>query len=108
MGNEYIHVIVNLFAVLIIMFGLLYVYKKVRTAKFVGKKHINIVNIVPVGTKEKIILMEVNNTVLLVGATPNHIRTLYVFDEIESIKPGTESQAVKGETFAEAMKSLTN
>ncbi len=83
MASEYAHILFNLLAVLALLLATIFLLKKFRMAKYSGKKHINIINMVPIGTKEKIILLEVNNSFLLVGATPNHIETLYVFNELE-------------------------
>ena len=62
-----------------------------------NNKHIKIINAVSLGTKEKIVLMEVNDVVLLIGATPNHIETLHVFNGL----PKREMD------FAERMAELT-
>jgi flagellar protein FliO/FliZ len=102
MGTEYVHVILSLLAVVALMLGLVFLLKKFKLTRYAVNKHIKIINIVPVGAKEKIILMEVNNTVLLVGATPNHIETLHVFNELES-KP-----LLKKPTFVEQMESLNS
>lgn len=91
MDNMYSQMILNLAIVLSLMVLLMYVGKKLKSRKTSHNKHIKIINVTPIGTKEKIILMEVNNTILLVGSTPNRIETLYVFNELEQPKPTTES-----------------
>ena len=106
MGNEYTHIILNLVAVLVLMFGLVFILKKLKLSKFATNKHIKIINMVAVGAKEKIILMEVNNAFLLVGATPNHIETLYVFNELEPVKSTTDEEVAQKSSFSERMRSL--
>lgn len=86
MGSEYGHIILNLVVVLGLIIFLLYLLKKFKFAKKGGAQHIKIINMVPVGAKEKIILLEVNKAILLIGATPNHIETLYVFNELEALE----------------------
>jgi flagellar biogenesis protein FliO len=56
--------------------------KKFKLANNVGDRQIKIMNAVSIGAKEKILLVEVNKTVLLLGATPSHIETLYVFHDV--------------------------
>jgi flagellar protein FliO/FliZ len=92
MGSEYTHVFLNLFAVIALMGLLFFLMKKFKLAKYASNKHIKIINIVPIGTKEKVILMEVNNTMLLLGATPNHIETLYVFNELMPTEESVEEK----------------
>lgn len=93
MGSEYIHMALNLVAVIGLMLLLAFVMKKLKLPKQIGNQRIKIINTVPIGAKEKIILLEVNNTILLLGATPNHVETLYVFDSLEAVSqfsPSTE------------------
>jgi hypothetical protein len=51
--------------------------------------------------------MEVNNTVLLVGSTPNHIETLYVFNELEYTKPVADTAGKKG-NFSDHLAATLN
>jgi flagellar protein FliO/FliZ len=82
----------------------MYVVKKLKLAKYTQNKHIKVINSVPVGGKEKILLLEVNNTYLLIGATPNSIETLYVFDQLQ--QPQTvDSKDTAKKTFADQMKA---
>ncbi len=89
MTSLYGYSILNLLAVLTFIFVLMYVLKKLKLAKYAQNRHIRIINSVPIGGKEKILLLEVNNTFLLLGATPNHIETLYVFDELKETQTVT-------------------
>ncbi len=89
MTSLYGYSILNLLAVLTFIFVLMYVVKKLKLSKYAQNRHIKIINSVPIGGKEKILLLEVNNTFLLLGATPNHIETLYVFDELKETQTVT-------------------
>jgi flagellar biosynthetic protein FliO len=83
LGNEYSHMAINLIGIVLILLVLMYILKKVRTSKVTNNRDIKIINAVSIGAKEKVILLEVNNTTLLVGATPNQIATLHVFNGSE-------------------------
>lgn len=98
MNNLYAHTALNLLAVLIVFMCLIYILKKIKFGKYSQNNPIKIHNTVPIGTKERVILVEVNNTFLLLGATPNHIETLYVFNELETAK------AASSETFNDKLK----
>lgn len=93
------------------MLGLVFLLRKFKLAKYASNKHIKIVNIVPIGAKERIILLEVNKTILLVGATPSHIETLYVFNELDPAISQSEFiadvDANQKNTFMEKLAALT-
>lgn len=81
MMSEYVHVIFNLFVVVALMYGLFYVAKKFKMVKNPEQGKINIISAISIGTKEKILLVEVNNARLLLGVTAQRIQTLHVFNE---------------------------
>ena len=106
MDNEYFRVIFNLLIVVsLIVISLLFV-KKIKTAKYIGKKNINIVNIVPIGTKEKIILLELNNTMLLIGVTASNIQTLHSYPQVNN--SNQEAVTIDKPNFLEIMKGTIN
>jgi len=83
MESEYLHFGFNLLIVLAFMVGLAFLLKKIKQVKYSGNNHIKIINVVSVGPKEKVILMEANGTTLLIGSTANQITTLHRFNEFE-------------------------
>lgn len=80
-GTTYGQNAIKLIGIIIFILVLMYVLKRLRQTKFADSPEIRVINTVAIGTKERIILMEANNTMLLIGATPNHISTLHVFDD---------------------------
>lgn len=97
MDSEYLYPALNLLGVLVLLLIFIYIFKRIKHARDIKHNPIKIINTVPIGSKEKLILMEVNKAILLVGATPNHIETLYVFNELESEKSvADECSDVKG------------
>ena len=108
MGSEYAHIILNLMVVIALLAVLFFVAKKLKVNKYSENKKINILNAVSIGTKEKILLLEVNNAILLIGATPSHIETLYVFGESESEKIIPEKQTTKRTSFAEHLTDVVS
>lgn len=108
MENVYSQMIFNLAIILTFMLALFYIAKKLKFRKLSHNKHIKIINIVALGAKEKIILMEVNNTVLLIGSTPNHIETLYVFNELEHTKSISDDSQEKKTSFSDHLTATLN
>lgn len=108
MGSEYAHILLNLLAVIALLVVIFYVARKMKLNKYSENKKINIINAVSIGSKEKIILLEVNNAILLIGATPTQIATLHVFEEGDSIRLTAESKVTQEPTFAEHLTNALN
>lgn len=102
MESDYARIIATLLVVLTLMFLVIYMLKKLKLTKGLGNKHIKIINTVPIGTKERLILVEINNVTLLLGSTPTHIETLYTFNEGEPI-----SHSISKKTFADQLANIT-
>lgn len=86
----------------------MYVAKKLKLAKNNGNKQINIINAVSIGAKEKILLVEVNNTTLLLGATPNHIETLHIFYELDQAKSDEKEENLTQRSFTNELSNMVN
>jgi flagellar protein FliO/FliZ len=105
MDSQYLHMIANLVAVLGLMFLVMYLLKKFKVSRHSANQQINIINIMPIGSKEKLILMEVNNALLLVGATPTTIKTLHVFTDQP---PKPIERLPERKTFAEQLAAFSH
>lgn len=92
MESEYIHFGLNLLAILALMIGLVFVLKKIKQVKYNGNNQIKIINAVSVGAKERIVLLEVKGSTLLIGATANHITTLHRFNDLEALESKLEAE----------------
>lgn len=55
--------------------------KRINSNQFGGKNHIQLMSSIGVGPREKVLLLQVGDTQLLLGSTPNNIRTLHTFSE---------------------------
>lgn len=100
MDSEYLHMMVNLLAVIFLLIVCIVMIKKFRFPKFTNNNQIKVINSYPIGSKERIILLEVKNKIILIGATANHVSTLHVFNEQEPFQE-------KFEKFAESHSQLS-
>ena len=104
--SDFSYVYLNLLLVIVFLLFVYYFFKKYKFRKYSKNSPMRIINTIQVGNKERIILMEVNKTSLLIGATSNHIETLHVFDE-----PGSHS-VEQGNSFSkkfnDAISESTN
>lgn len=71
----------GLLAVLALIFGCAWIVRRMGGMTGGNTRAIKVVSVMPMGTRERIALIEVGGTQILVGVTPSTIRTLHVFDE---------------------------
>ena len=71
----------GLLAVLALIFGCAWIVRRMGGMTGGTTRAIKVVSVMPMGTRERIALIEVGGTQILVGVTPSTIRTLHVFDE---------------------------
>ena len=72
---------VGLFSVIAIIFGCAWLVRRMSGMTGGNTKAIKVVSVMPMGTRERVALLDVGGTQILVGVTPSAIRTLHVFEE---------------------------
>ncbi|MEM6511620.1 MAG: flagellar biosynthetic protein FliO [Pseudomonadota bacterium] len=80
-GSEIVSMIVSMLIVVGAILALGWLYSRSRLAVSGARDVINVVASRALGTKERLILVEVADKQLLVGMTSSQIQTLHVFDE---------------------------
>lgn len=81
-GAYLAQVLVGLLAVLAMIFIMGWVLKKLGQGTIGSNGNLKVVSSLSLGTREKIALIQVADQQLLVGITPNNIRTLKTFDTV--------------------------
>ena len=71
----------GLFSVIAAILLVSFLYSRMKGPHIGGKDVINIVASQALGPRERIVLVEIANTQLVVGLTTSHVQTLHVFDE---------------------------
>jgi flagellar protein FliO/FliZ len=99
-----LNMVMGLVVVIALILGLAWVLKKY--AKLPGNNQVDmkVLGGLSLGTREKAILIEVENTRLLVGVTPGHIQTLHVLSGDIDVEKKTESFESKLETVMESQR----
>lgn len=92
---------VGLLAVIAIIFGCAWIVRRMSGMTGGNTRAMKVVSVLPMGTRERIALIDVGGTQILVGVTPSAIRTLHVFDE-PVVTPG---EPVSGE-FARKLQGM--
>lgn len=88
---------VGLVAVIALIFGCAWIVRRMGGMTGGNTRAIKVVSVMPMGTRERVALIEVGGTQILVGVTPSTIRTLHVFDEpvVSAGEPATGDFARK-------------
>lgn len=79
-GGHLISVTFALLLIIALIMGLSWFVKRFGQGGLVGSNHLKIVASLPLGTRERIALIEVGGRQLLLGITPTQINTLHVLD----------------------------
>lgn len=91
----------GLLAVLAVIFGCAWVIRRVNGLSGMNNQAIKVVAVMALGARERIALIEVGGTQILVGITASAIRTLHVFDE-----PVVNPQEGGNSDFARRLQGL--
>ncbi|WP_166260872.1 flagellar biosynthetic protein FliO [Marinobacter salicampi] len=71
----------GLLAVLAVILGCAWVVRRMNGLTGMNNQAIKVVSVMALGARERIALIEVGDTQILIGVTASAIRTLHVFDE---------------------------
>jgi flagellar protein FliO/FliZ len=98
---DYFKVIVTLFFVVGLIFACAWLIRRMSGGVGINQKHIQVVSVMPLGTREKLMIVRAASEYLLIGVTPNGIQTLHQFDEPIELNDPTQVSP-----FADRLKGL--
>ncbi|MGR6873240.1 flagellar biosynthetic protein FliO [Pseudomonas sp. HK3] len=96
--DQLIQVTLALVVVVALIYAIAWVIKRKQGVQGISNIPMKTIGVLPMGMKEKIILVEVGGKQILLGMTPSNINTLATFDEpiVDETKPQTSfSQKLK-------------
>ncbi|MGH8145808.1 MAG: flagellar biosynthetic protein FliO [Rhodanobacteraceae bacterium] len=79
--GELVRVVLSLIAVVAMILAVGWFTRRMQTRVRPGGQRMRCLETLPVGVKERVLLLEVGDRQLLVGASPSGLRTLLVLDE---------------------------
>ena len=101
--DQLIEVTLALIAIIVLIYGIAWIIKRNRGLVPSAGVPMKTLGVLPMGVKEKIILVEVGDKQLLLGMTQQSINTLATFDD-----PIIDSSASKDVPFATRLKEILN
>ncbi|WP_331346994.1 flagellar biosynthetic protein FliO [Cellvibrio sp. UBA7661] len=80
-GGHLLNVTLGLLLIVGLIFALSFFVKRFGAGSFAGNGQLKVLSSMPLGTRERIVLIDAAGQQLLLGITPTHINTLHVFTE---------------------------
>lgn len=102
-ASSLLSVFVGLLFILGLILALAWLVKRIGQGGMASHNHLRIVASLPLGTRERLALIDVGGKQILLGLTPQHINTLHVFDE-----PVIDAATAEPSEFALKLRSLLN
>lgn len=80
-SSQLANLIGGLALILVLIYGLSWFVKRFTQGGFMHNPNMKIISTMPLGTRERLVLIDVAGKQLLLGVTANQINSLHVFDE---------------------------
>lgn len=101
-SGSYVQMALGLLFIIALIFGMGWIIRRMGTFNSVASGSLKLLGGLSLGQREKIVLVQVGETQLLVGVAPGQVRTLHVLD-----KPVSEESAQPVSAgFAEKLNQL--
>lgn len=100
-SSAWLKAILGLVAVVVLIFVIAFLVKRFSGLSVGGQQQMRIISAMPVGTRERIALIEVADKQLLVGITQHNINLLHTFDE-----PVINNNDKTGADFSSRLQSI--
>ncbi len=92
--NSLVQMTLGMAAVLVVIVGIAWLLKRSGRFQMAAGGGLRILGGLSMGTRERVVLLQVGETQLLVGVAPGRVQTLHVLDKpLASTAAGDESQA---------------
>lgn len=104
-GSHFLQMIIGLFVVLLCILVLAWLAKKMNRFQSLSDDSLKIIGSLGMGTRERIVLLQVADQQLLVGVTSGQINTLHVLDSPVDVS-NKQSGGLQGKNFAEKLKVM--
>jgi|TARA_B110000503_G_scaffold140977_1_gene233222 flagellar protein FliO/FliZ len=100
-SQDYLKVILMLIFVVGLIFACAWLIRRMSGGVGLNQKHIQVLSVMPLGTREKLMIIRAASEYLLIGVTPNGIQTLHRFEE-----PIDLNGPAQASPFADRLKGL--
>lgn len=99
-------IVFSLLLVLAAIVAVAWLLKRMNLAQRGTGNLLKVIGSVAIGQRERVVLLEINDTWLVVGVGPGQIRALHVLEKTANLMADTPAQAVSGNKFADMLGSM--
>ena len=96
----------SLLMVLACIVAVAWLLRRMNIAQQGSGNLLKVIGSVAIGQRERVVLLEIENTWLLVGVGPGQIRTLHEMDKSEHLKPDAAPFTESDNKFAKMLNSM--
>lgn len=100
-NQDYVKVFLMLILIVGLIFACAWIVRRMSGGIGVNQRHIQVLSVMPLGTREKLMIIKAADEYLLIGITPNGINTLHRYDE-----PIDMNNAIQRSPFSDRLKGL--
>ncbi len=98
-----------LFGVLALIFAAAWLVRRLQHSHGPGKKHLRIVSVLPLSTKERVVLIQAGEEQVLMGVSAAGIQHLHTLNQpVQSEATSDEKPHSRQTSFAESLRLLTS
>lgn len=101
--GELLRVVLSLAAVVVMILAVGWLTRRMQARVRPGGQRMRCVETLAVGMKERVLLLEVGDRQLVVGASPSGLRTLLVLDEALPAPQAPAHMPIAGTSFRDAL-----
>ena len=99
-AGELLRVLLSLAGIVVLIFAAGWVGRRLQGRQFVGGRRLRCLESLPVGSRERVLLLEADGQRVLVGVGAGGVRTLHVY---ESVEPVAAVEAAAPPSFSELL-----
>ncbi len=104
-GSYLLQMVIGLFIVLLCIIALAWFAKKMNRFRLITDDSLKIMGGLSMGSRERVVLLQVGEAQLLIGVAPGRINTLHVLEKsIETT--GHKSDELSGQSFSSKLKAM--
>ena len=104
-GTNVIQMIVGLLFVLILVFAIAWLLRRVGGVSLTGGGALKVISGMSMGSRDRVVLLQVGEEQLLLGVSPGRVQTLHVLEKPIKVEQPVMSTSMFADKFAEVLKS---
>jgi len=104
-GTNIIQMIGGLIFVLILVFAIAWLLRRVGGVSITGGGALKVISGMSMGSRDRVVLLQVGDEQLLLGVSPGRVQTLHVLEKPIKVEQPTMSTSIFADKLAEVLKS---